>query len=98
MDDEVRPNASSSTDPRPPGLETQLGAGQDTMPRERPAIETQYMERSYAAEGELGSYEELITLSEKLCLTVEITSQTLSYVSGSNSTPNIQLASAGRCA
>ena len=39
--EEVHHNASSSADPRPPGLEPQLGAGLDTMPRERPAIEIQ---------------------------------------------------------
>ena len=44
VDEEVHPNASSSSDPRPPGLEPQLGAGLDTMPRERPAIETQPMD------------------------------------------------------
>ena len=42
--DEVHPNASPSSDPRLPGLEPQLGAGPDRMPRERPAIETQPME------------------------------------------------------
>jgi hypothetical protein len=40
----VHPNASSSSDPRPPGLEPQLGAGPDTMPRERPVLGTQLME------------------------------------------------------
>ena len=44
VDDEVHPGASSSSDPRPPGLEPQLGAGLDTMPRERPAVGTQPME------------------------------------------------------
>ena len=41
LDEEVHIGASSSSNLGPPGLEPQLGAGLDTMPRERPAIETQ---------------------------------------------------------
>ena len=37
VDDAVRPTAQPFSDPIPPGLEPQLGAGPDTMPRERPA-------------------------------------------------------------
>ena len=44
--DEVHPNASSSSDPRPPSLEQQPGASSDTMPRERSAVEIQPMESS----------------------------------------------------
>ena len=40
VNDEVHLGASSSSDPRPPGLEPQPGRGPDTMPREQPAIET----------------------------------------------------------
>ena len=39
-DGEIHPAASSSQDPRPPGLEPQLGAGPDSMPRERSTTES----------------------------------------------------------
>ena len=65
-DDEVHPNASSSSDPRPPGLEPQLGAGPDAMPRERPAMETQPIQSSRAAERHFGSHEEIGKSFEEL--------------------------------
>ena len=38
-DGETHPTASSSNDPRPPGLEPQLGADLEPMPRERSSTE-----------------------------------------------------------
>ena len=63
---ENHPTASSSTDPRPPGLEPQLGSGPDTMPRERPALETQPMEVSVPQKDTSAAMKRLVNRFEEL--------------------------------
>ena len=75
-------------------MEPQPGASLDTMPRERPAVETQPIEVPVPQKGYLECYDEIAESSEELDRAIEVTAQTLSHVSSSMSTPDIKIASA----
>ena len=75
-DDEVRPNASSSSDPRPPGQEPQPGAGPDTMLRERPAIEIQPVEVSIPQKDTTAAMQRLVNCLRNSSELLKCTSQT----------------------
>ena len=87
-EDVQHPNATTSDDPRPPGLEPPTGVVSDvSVPRERPGeiCRTKGMRRCSANKS---------VSSEEPCRTVDIASHTLSYVTSTVQTSNFQLASA----
>jgi len=95
---EIHPGASSSSDTRPPGLELQPGAGPDTMPRERPTVGTQPMEVPVPQKDTSAAMKRLFNRFRNFSELLKLHLKHYHMSPAQFSTPNIQFASAGRCA